>query len=112
MISTVYPTTAVASGISGPTEAGATAKEVTPVTDPSLDEAARQFDAVLLRVMLKPLQSTGNMGGGGGSGGSVYSSMIVDALADAIANAGGLGLASVLQQSFETAPKEPDPESP
>lgn len=66
--------------------------------DPKLIEAAKQFEAVFMRELLKPLEkSTAAMGGSSTSAGeSTYGSMIVDALGDAVAKAGGLGFGDQL----------------
>ncbi|MGF1449098.1 MAG: rod-binding protein [Opitutales bacterium] len=64
-------------------------------------EAARQFEAVLLRQISKnafqPLFS-GAMGGG--SGGAVYEYFLTDAIAQGLSQGGGLGIASVIQQQL------------
>ncbi len=66
--------------------------------DPKLVEAAKQFEAVFMRELLKPLEkSTAAMAGSSTSAGeSTYGSMIVDALGDAVAKAGGLGFGDQL----------------
>ena len=70
--------------------------------DPRIKEAATQFEAVLLRQMLSSLEKTTNSSAGSQStGGSIYGSMVVNTVADAIANAGGLGLASLLTKSLQ-----------
>ncbi len=70
--------------------------------DPRIKEAATQFEAVLLRQMLSSLEKATNSSAGSQStGGSIYGSMVVNTVADAIANAGGLGLASLLTKSLQ-----------
>jgi flagellar protein FlgJ len=64
-------------------------------TDPvKLAKASRQFESILLRQILgesmKPLLQSGPSG-------QVYGYMLTDALAQKISDAGGLGLAHVLQ---------------
>jgi Rod binding domain-containing protein len=64
-----------------------------------LTEATKQFEAVLIRQMLTSLERTTQLSSsskGALGGSSAYSSMMVDALSDAIAQAGGLGLAKTL----------------
>ncbi|HEY6557960.1 MAG TPA: hypothetical protein VI072_11835 [Polyangiaceae bacterium] len=63
-----------------------------------LTEATKQFEAVLIRQMLTSLERTTQLSSSKGAlgGSSAYSSMMVDALSDAIAQAGGLGLAKTL----------------
>ncbi|MGF1483037.1 MAG: hypothetical protein ACFBZ8_01600 [Opitutales bacterium] len=64
-------------------------------------EAARQFEAVMLRQIAReafePLFS-GSMGSG--SGGAVYEYFLTDAIAQGLSQGGGLGLTSVLQQQL------------
>lgn len=72
--------------------------------DPRIKEAATQFEAVLLRQMLSSLEkATSSSTGSQSTGGSIYGSMVVNTVADAIANAGGLGLASLLTKSLQAA---------
>jgi Rod binding domain-containing protein len=61
-------------------------------------EAARQFEAVLLRRMLSALEKTTSLQSG--KGGSMYGSMIVDAMADAITSSGGLGMSKLIEDSL------------
>lgn len=70
--------------------------------DPRLAEAAKQFEAVFIRQMLSSLEkTTGSSADTHTSGGAIYGSMVVNTVADAIANAGGLGLASLLTKSVQ-----------
>ncbi len=82
-------------------------------------EAAREFEAVLLQQMLKRLERTTRVGGGDAPAGqSEYGSMVVQAVADALARGGGLGIAELLsdQMAAPTSPdrpsKGPDPVQP
>jgi Rod binding domain-containing protein len=65
-------------------------------------QAAQQFEAVLVRMMLEPLQKTTQLSKSqlGSSGGGAYASMIVDALADALAASGGVGLAPLVEKAL------------
>lgn len=65
-------------------------------------KAAREFEEIFVRKMLSSLEKTGRMGQSGSfSGGSdIYSSMVVDGLANAIASSGGIGLADLIVQSM------------
>jgi Rod binding domain-containing protein len=59
-----------------------------PATAPrEMQEAAKQFEAIFVRQLLSSLERTTQ-----GSAGGVYGSMVVGTMADAIAEAGGLGL--------------------
>jgi flagellar protein FlgJ len=79
--------------------------------------AARQFEQIFLRKMLSVLEKTGRPGNGGAAtaGSDVYSSMVVNALAEAISSGGGIGLADVIARSLvqqgaaPTAPASPTP---
>ncbi len=69
--------------------------------DKRLEEASRQFEAVLLRQMLSSLgRATGGTSGQAG-GSTIYGSMVVDAVADAVSRAGGLGLGSMLTKALQ-----------
>lgn len=63
----------------------------------SSGEAARQFEAILLRQLLD--ESLGKVFNKG-AGGHVYGYMITDALADGISKGGGLGLARVIESQL------------
>jgi Rod binding domain-containing protein len=83
----------------------------TTPADPRLREAARQFEAVFLRVMLTSLERTTKIGGATpfAAGQSAYGSMVVDALSDALSASGGIGLQhSLLQGLGAQAPKSSD----
>lgn len=72
--------------------------------DARLREAARNMEAVLLRQMLR---SSGVYGGGEGPGASVREDLFVNALADAVEAAGGMGLADVLTRAMGAHPQAP-----
>ena len=78
-----------------------------PPTDPRLKEAARQFEAVFLRVMLTSLERTTKIGNASSisAGQSTYGSMVVDALSDALSAAGGIGLQQALLSGLQGNPK-------
>ncbi|MEO7037460.1 MAG: rod-binding protein [Polyangiaceae bacterium] len=82
------------------TSAGAAAKPDAP--DPKLLKAAKEFESIFVRQMLKGLEKTTAAGAGtsASAGEKTYGSMIVDTLADSISKAGGLGLADVIAQSM------------
>lgn len=66
-------------------------------TKENLDEAAKQFEAVLLKQVVQALRATVPDGGMGssGAGSNVYDHFIEDALTGAISDGGGIGLASL-----------------
>jgi flagellar protein FlgJ len=93
--------------------------------DPRLKPAAHAFEASLLQELLKPMQkdplfsdSSGQGGGLADGGMDTMSSLSTQALARAISDHGGLGLAAeVLQQvqaekMRETQPQGGNPEKP
>ncbi|MFO0580753.1 MAG: peptidoglycan DD-metalloendopeptidase family protein [Anaeromyxobacter sp.] len=66
-------------------------------TDPRLRDAARQLESMLLRQVI---ETSGVFDGGEGAGRSVRAGMFAEALADAVAQAGGLGLADQVTRSL------------
>jgi Rod binding domain-containing protein len=70
------------------------------------NEAARQFEGIIVRELMKILRKTapegGLVGGSGGSGyaGEMYTQMMDDALSDQLTSAGGIGLAPTLASAF------------
>jgi len=88
---------------------GASAK---PAASADVKKAASQFEAIILRQLLKPsiepmMSGGGSEGGAGaGGGGSVYAYMLTDTLANSLSSAGGLGLSRMLEKQFsQTAAK-------
>jgi Rod binding domain-containing protein len=71
---------------------------------PEVARAAREFEAIFLRQILASLEKSGHMGGTASTGSDVYGSMMVGALADAVANAGGVGLAKFVTASLVHTP--------
>jgi Rod binding domain-containing protein len=65
-------------------------------------KAARDFESLLLRRVLESLQKTTKIGGGESHSNTAYQSMAVDALADGIGRAGGLGLADLIAKTLES----------
>jgi Rod binding domain-containing protein len=73
--------------------------------DPKLLKAAKDFESIFVRQMLKQLEKTTAAGAGtqASAGEKTYGSMIVDTLSDSIQKAGGLGLADVIARSMATS---------
>jgi len=88
---------------SGPQAASGPAKPEAP--DPSVLKAAKDFESIFVRQMLKSLEKTTAAGGTTKptAGQSTYGSMIVDTLSDSISKGGGLGLADVVARSMMAA---------
>jgi Rod binding domain-containing protein len=80
--------------------AAAPAKADAP--DPKLLKAAKDFESIFVRQMLKGLEKTTAAGAGtqASAGEKTYGSMIVDTLSESIQKAGGLGLADVIAKSM------------
>lgn len=70
--------------------------------NPEVVRAARQFEALFVRMMLEPLQKTAEAkkSGPGTGGGGAYGSMVVDALSDSIAESGGVGLSRMIEEAL------------
>ncbi len=79
--------------------------------DPSVLKAAKDFESIFVRQMLKSLEKTTAAGGNAKAtaGQSTYGSMIVDSLSESISRAGGLGLADVVARSMMAAHPGPKP---
>jgi Rod binding domain-containing protein len=68
-------------------------------------EALKQFEAIFLRQLLGSLEKAGTFAGkkGPSSGSALYGSMMVGAMADAAADAGGIGLVTLFQDTLQRA---------
>ncbi|WP_419806642.1 hypothetical protein [Terriglobus sp.] len=67
---------------------------------PRLHEAAVQFEAMLLKDLLKPLAESAGMGGAeGGEQTGALQSFAVDAIAGTMAKSGALGFAKQIEQT-------------
>ncbi len=73
--------------------------------DPAMLKAAKDFESIFVRQMLKSVEKTtaAGMGTQASAGQSTYGSMIVDTLSDSISKGGGLGLADVIAKSMMAA---------
>jgi flagellar protein FlgJ len=76
--------------------------EMKAATDPKLLKAAKDFESIFVRQMLKSVEKTTAAGCGtqAAAGQQTYGSMVVDTLSDSISKAGGLGLADVIARSM------------
>ena len=79
-------------------ELEASAAKQQPQQAERLQQAAKQFEAMMLKRMLSSLEKTTKLDSGKGT--SMYGSMIVDAMADAIVGSGGLGLSKIIEQTL------------
>ncbi|MEO6602320.1 MAG: rod-binding protein [Polyangiaceae bacterium] len=73
--------------------------------DPAMLKAAKDFESIFVRQMLKSVEKTtaAGMGTKPAAGQSTYGSMVVDTLSDSISKGGGLGLADVIAKSMMAA---------
>jgi hypothetical protein len=74
----------------------------TAKVDPRLEKVSREFEAIFMRNLLKPLEKAGSVGkeGSVSSGSGVYGSMMVGALADSASQGGGIGLAHLVLEAL------------
>ncbi len=72
--------------------------------DPRLAEAARALESMLLRQIVK---ASGAFKGGEGAGSAVREGLFTEALADAVAHAGGIGLADQIVRSLDPGAAHP-----
>jgi Rod binding domain-containing protein len=100
----MIPIGAIGSATASATQAvGGPVKPEAP--DPNLLKAAKDFESIFVRQMLKSLEKTTAAGGNAKptAGQSTYGSMIVDTLSESISKGGGLGLADVVARSMMAA---------
>ncbi len=80
------------------------------LSNEKLRKTALEFEAVLVRQMLGPLEKSLTSGiGGGGSNTPMVGSMVLESLSRAIADGGGLGLAEVIEQALAAAASKETP---
>jgi len=79
------------------------APQGTPAPDQQLHDAAEALESMMIKQVLK--SSGAFKGTAGVAGADIRTDMFVEAIADAVAQAGGFGLASTLEQQL--APPKP-----
>jgi Rod binding domain-containing protein len=79
---------------------------------PDVREAAKQFEGIMIRQMLAPLEKSLTAGSGGGSV-PMVGGMVMESLSQGILSGGGLGLADMVEQALrgidstgKTGPKD------
>jgi hypothetical protein len=77
-----------------PPDGAVKATKLDPAKLAKLTEAARQFEAVFVRHLLKSARFGGDEAAGG------YGAMVVDAMATSVTSGGGLGLARAIRDSL------------
>jgi Rod binding domain-containing protein len=95
----------------GAVDAGVVAPPPADERNARANEAARQFEGIVVRELMKILRKTapeGGLVGGSGYAGEMYTQMMDDALADQLSQAGGVGLAPQLATAFGST----DPNAP
>jgi Rod binding domain-containing protein len=88
--------------LGSPSTQGVGAAPKAEAPDPAMLKAAKDFESIFVRQMLKSVEKTtaAGMGTQAQPGQSTYGSMIVDTLSDSISKGGGLGLADVIAKSM------------
>lgn len=79
--------------------------DLDPKKQAELKKAARQFEGLLIRELVKTMRKSTPMLEG--DQGKQYSEMFDSALSDHLADSGGVGLAQVLERSFGVKPEAP-----
>jgi Rod binding domain-containing protein len=79
--------------LAGPAAGGAAA-------DPQIAEAARGFEGILISMMIDRMLAGTSIG----AGNPLYAGLMTEKLGDALADAGGIGLAAVLERQLGAAP--------
>lgn len=99
---TFNPLAPQSSGATAELAAAGTADAKSPTPRPEMLRAARDFEAIFLRTLLKPMENTTRLSssGQGMPGQSAYGSMVVGALSDSLSASGGLGLADVIAKAM------------
>lgn len=83
-----------------------------PSSDKKTREAALEFESILVRQMLGPLEKSLTAGiGGGGASAPMVGSMVLESLSRSIAEGGGLGLADVIERALSAASGASGPKS-
>jgi Rod binding domain-containing protein len=110
-IATQQPAAAASRATSADLQSATTTKTHKVGESEKIQRAARDFETVFLRQMLVSLERTTKVGDKGPNlaGQQAYGSMIVEAVADAVAQAGGIGLGSVLAKALITKSGAGDP---
>lgn len=95
------------SSVNGAPGAGSTvgnlaSKSQKPDSDKKLREAAKQFEQVLVKQMLKPLEESLSKAMGTESANPMIGSLVLDTVSDSISKGGGLGFADVIEQALRS----------
>lgn len=85
---------------SGSVRAGDHPAAKTTVEAEEMREACQQFEEIFLRILLKEARIDRSLGGGEDAASKMYGDMTREAMARALAQAGGLGLADVLYRQL------------
>ncbi len=103
-VAAVSSTLGVASQPEGPRDRTA------PTRLEDVEKVAKQFEAIIVRQLLKPaidpIMSGGSMGGGssmGGGGGGVYGYLLTDVLANSLSSGGQMGFSQMVEQQLTPA---------
>lgn len=71
-------------------------------SDKKVREAAKQFEEVLVKQMLKPLEDSLSKAMGTESANPMIGSLVLDAVSSSITKGGGLGFADLIEQALRS----------
>ena len=97
-----YLNSAMAAPVPGPSAAAAGQRVATARSAAAIERTAKDFEAVFLTEMLRPMfsESTAEAPFGGGIGEDIWRSMQVDEFGKALAARGGIGLADAVAREM------------
>ncbi len=70
-------------------------------------EAALQFEQIMIRQLLEPMEKSLSKSFGGGSNSPMIGGMILSSLSQSITDGGGLGLAHVIEEALRSSSPAP-----
>lgn len=94
-----------AEGLAALAQAGADATPRAGAEDAAIRAAAARFEGLLLEQLVQTMRSSAEMFSG--TGGEMYGEMFDQHMGDALAAAGGMGIADVLAEAMGAAPRPP-----
>lgn len=80
----------------GPAGAAAAAGASSPPVDPQIAEAARGFEGIFMSMLIDEMMAGTSIG----AANPMYAGLVTEKLGDALADAGGIGLAAVLERQL------------
>jgi Rod binding domain-containing protein len=80
----------------GPAGGVAATAATTPPVDPQIAEAARGFEGIFMSMLIDEMMAGTSIG----TANPMYAGLVTEKLGDALAEAGGIGLAAVLERQL------------